>query len=126
MIDLETILTKYNFPKRTRQSQTTFEEIENNIGFPLPNDYKFYLENYEGYEEFIGPELVSLWDFDEILTSNTEYDIFRNLPKTLAIGSNPSSEFIGIEFVRKDKYRVVLSPFIDLSSKYHIDIGESL
>lgn len=45
---LEAILTKYNFQKRATRPTTTFEEIESQIGFLLPDDYKFYLDYYEG------------------------------------------------------------------------------
>ena len=125
MTELEGILTKYNFAKRTTRPTTTFEEIENKIGFILPDDYKFYLRNYQACEEFVGPELIALWDCDELLTRNTETAIFDNLPFTLGIGNNPSSEFIAIEFIDNKKYRIVLSPFIDLDKQYHIDIGNS-
>ncbi len=125
MTELETILTKYNFPKRTTKPTTTFEQIENQIGFQLPDDYKFYLDNYGEYEEFVGPELVNLWDIDELLSRNQDTGIFDNLPLTLGIGNNPSSEFIAIEFMDNGNYRIVLSPFIDLDKQYHIDIGNS-
>ncbi len=125
MTELETILTKYNFPKRTTQPTTKFKEIENLIGFPLPDDYKFYLDNFGEYEEFVGPELVNLWDIDELLSRNKDTGIFDNLPLTLGIGNNPSSEFIAIEFMDNKNYRIVLSPFIDLDKQYHIDIGTS-
>jgi hypothetical protein len=125
MTELETILTKYNFPKRTTRPTMRFEEVENQIGFPLPNDYKFYLDNYGECEGFVGSELVNLWDFDELLSRNKETGIFDNLPLTLGIGNNPSSEFIAIEFTNNKNYRIVLSPFIDLDKQYHIDIGSS-
>lgn len=125
MIKLKTLLTKYNFPKRTIQPNTKFEDIQNQIGFPLPADYKYYLENYGEYEAIVGPEFVNLWDFDELLSRNKDTGIFGNLPLTLGIGNNPSSEFIAIEFVKNNDYRIILSPFIDLDKQYHIDIGNS-
>lgn len=125
MTELKTILTKYNFPKRTTRPKIKFEEIENRIGFPLPDDYKFYLDNYGEYEEFVGPELVNLWDIDELLSLNEDTGIFDNLPLTLGIGNNPSSEFIAIEFTDNKNYRIVLSPFIDLDKQYYIEIGNS-
>jgi len=125
MTELQNILAKYNFPKRTTKHLVTFEEIEHQIGFLLPADYKFFLDNYLEYEEFVGPELVNLWDADELLTRNKETGILDNLPLTIGIGNNPTSEFIAIEFLDNKKYRVVLSPFIDLDKQYHIDIGNS-
>ena len=125
MTELRTLLTKYNFPKRTIQPNTKFEDIENQIGFPLPIDYKLYLEDYGEYEAIVGPELINLWDFDELLSINKNTGIFDNLPLTLGIGNNPSSEFIAIEFIENNIYRIILSPFIDLNKQYHIEIGNS-
>ncbi len=125
MTEIDAILTKYNFPKRITIPTTTFQEIENQTGFILPDDYKFYLENYKEYEEFVGPELLNLWDCDDLLTRNKETGIFDNLPLTLGIGNNSSNEFIAIELIDNKKYRIVLSPFIDLDKEYHINIGNS-
>lgn len=125
MTELDNILTKYNFPKRTTNALTRFEEIEQQIGFSLPPDYKYFLDNYSEYEEFVGPELVTLWDTDDLMQINKDTGIFDNLPLTIGIGNNPSSEFIAIEFLSNGNYRIVLSPFIDLDKQYHIDIGSS-
>lgn len=125
MTRLETILTKYNFPKRVTRPISKVKDLEDRIGFPFPDDYKFYLENYEEYEEFIGPELVNLWGMDELLFRNKDTGIFDNLPLTLGIGNNQSSEFIAIELIDNKNYRIVLSPFIDLAKQQHIEIGKS-
>lgn len=121
----ETILNKYNCPKRTQESLTTIDQIENIIKFNLPSDYKTYLQNYLGFEEHIGQEFVLLWDFDELVEKNKDYGIFINLPNTIGIGGNGNSEFIAIELLDNGKYRIVLSPFIDLDKQYHIEIGNS-
>lgn len=125
MTELESILDKYNFTKRWATPTITFTEIEEQIGFTLPNDYKFFLKNYIKQELFIGPELVILWDIDELLERNKDARILENLPWTIGIGNNPSNEFIAIEFMNDDKFRIVLSPFLDLDKRYHIDIGDS-
>lgn len=49
MTELQNILNKYNFPKRATKPLSTFEEIEHQIGFSLPADYKFFLDNYSEY-----------------------------------------------------------------------------
>ena len=121
----EEILTKYNYSKRITKSLLNFEEIERIIKFNLPIDYKIYLQNYLGFEHFIGQEFVRLWSFEELLESNDGYEILENLPKTLGIGTNGSGEFIGIEFIDNGNYRIILSPFIDFNEEYHIEIGSS-
>jgi len=65
------------------------------------------------------------WDIDELIGANIDYQIFENLPKTLAIGGNGSSKFIAIEQTVDNSIRVVLTPFIDLDKQYHIEIGIS-
>ncbi|APU97944.1 SMI1/KNR4 family protein [Sphingobacterium siyangense] len=119
------LLLKYNFPKSTQKAKTKIEQIQRILNFNLPNDYLFFLQNYSGFELFIGSEFVRLWDIDELIGVNTDYQIFENLPKTLAIGGNGSSEFIAIEQTVDDSIRVVLTPFIDLDKQYHIEIGIS-
>ncbi|WP_312333277.1 SMI1/KNR4 family protein [Sphingobacterium sp.] len=119
------LLLKYNCPKRTQKAKTKIEQIQRILNFNLPNDYLFFLQNYSGFEQFIGSEFVRLWDIDELIGANTDCQIFENLPKTLAIGGNGSSEFIAIEQTVDNSIRVVLTPFIDLDKQYHIEIGIS-
>jgi hypothetical protein len=119
------LLLKYNCPRRTQKAQTTIEQIQNIVKFNLPDDYSIFVQNYLGFEEFIGSEFVRLWDVDEIIETNKNYQIFDNLPKTLGIGGNGSSEFIAIEQTNDNSIRVILSPFIGLDKQYHIEIGNS-
>jgi hypothetical protein len=60
-----------------------------------------------------------------LLLRNREIGIFNNLPLTIAIGNNGSSEFIAIELMDDNQHRIVLSPYIDLDKEYHINIGSS-
>ena len=124
MTQLETLFSKYNFPKRDNSTVTTIKEIESIINFTLPDDFIFFASNYQGFEDLIGQHYVRLWDIDEIISSNRNYQIFDNLPKTLGIGGNGGSEFIALEQT-SNNLRVVLSPFIDLDPQYHIEIGNS-
>jgi hypothetical protein len=103
----------------------TIDEIESMVKFRLPADYRIYLQNYSGFEGFIGQEFVKLWDLDQLVENNREYGILSSLPKTLGIGGNGSSEFIAIEPVAENRCRIVLSPFIDLNRNHHIEIGTS-
>lgn len=125
MIQLVDILNKYNFSKKPVESLISFEKIEKEIGFELPNDYKYYLANFDYFEDFVGPEYVKLFAYDDLLEKNQEYGVLEALPNTIMIGNNGSSEFIAIELTGTSNYRVVLSPLIDLSAEYHIEIGNS-
>jgi SMI1 / KNR4 family (SUKH-1) len=120
----EEILSKYEVVKRTDKPKTTFYEVEKIIGFQLPDDYKTFVLNYLKFEDFIGEQNVQLWDFDEIIEINTDYQIFKYLPKTIGIGGNGSEEFIAIEYLDTNNLRIVLSPFI-IEKEAHIEIGTS-
>jgi hypothetical protein len=124
MEKFEEILTKYKPAKRTGKPKVTFEEVEKIIDFELPDDYKSFALNYSEFEDFTGAEYVRLWDFDEIVKMNTDYQIFDCLSHTLAIGGNGSSEYIAIEKLNDDRLRIVLSPFL-IEEEAHIEIGVS-
>jgi len=119
------ILKKYDWPIRTTSDMTDLLDIEREIGFELPDDYKDFLLRHGGHETQIGEEYVKLWDKDDLLLLNQDYKIFENLPGTIGIGDNGAGEFIGIEKLNDGELRVVLTPFIDLDTQYHIQIGQS-
>ncbi|MBO9583841.1 MAG: SMI1/KNR4 family protein [Flavobacterium sp.] len=119
------ILKKYDFPKREMAPSIRIGDIQEHLKYDLPEDYVFYLENYHGIDQFIGAEFIKLWSLEEIIDANLEYHIFEKLPQTLAIGTNGSGEFIGIEFEDDDSTKIVLSPVVGLDAKYHVVIGDS-
>ena len=119
------ILKKYNWPTSTTSTDTDLLDIEREIRFELPADYKDFLSRYRGHETQIGEEYIKLWDKENVLSSNQGYEIFKNLPGTIGIGDNGAGEFIGIEKLADGKLRIILTPFIDLDKQYHIEIGSS-
>lgn len=125
MDDLLQIMSKYDFPRRDIKSSVEVSDVESYSNLKLPNDYVFFLENYFGIDQFIGVEFINLWSLDEIIEANKSYCIVAELTRTIGIGSNGSGEFIGIETDQSDNVRIILSPFIDLSSNYNIQIGTS-
>ncbi len=126
MEKLEILLLKYNFQKRqTPTTQAVVDSIEELIGFKLPDDYLFFLKNYQGDEAFIEKEFVILWDADKLLQSNIESEILEYLSSIIVIGGNGGGEFIGIEKTELDTFNIVLSPLIGLEKTNHIIIGNS-
>ncbi|MNL45374.1 SMI1 / KNR4 family protein [compost metagenome] len=122
---LEKIIEKYSFPRRDVNSTVEVNDVELYSNLKLPEDYIFYLENYHGIDQFIGVEFINLWSLEEIIESNKNYNIVEGLQQTIGIGSNGSGEFIGIRLDEKENIKIILSPFIDLDTKYHIEIGTS-
>lgn len=117
MPHIEAILAKYKVPKRKEASNEAIKELESGVGFTLPEDYKGFLINYQGFEDSVGEEYVRLWDLNELKQQNEEYLILENLPNTIGIGSNGAGELIALEKKDEEEFRVVLTPFIDLSEE---------
>jgi cell wall assembly regulator SMI1 len=125
MKTIEEILKKYDWPTSTTSDKTDLVDIEREIGFDLPDDYKDFLLRHAGHETQIGEEYIKLWDKDDLLSLNQDYKIFENLSGTIGIGDNGAGEFIGIEKLVDGGLRIVLTPFIDLDKQYHIEVGQS-
>ncbi|WP_029272967.1 SMI1/KNR4 family protein [Flavobacterium sp. KJJ] len=124
--NLQEIYKKYSFPKRDINALVEVSDVEYYSNLKLPEDYVFYLENYFGIDQFIGVEFIKLWSLEEIIEANKSYKIVEELTATIGIGTNGSGEFIGIEIdSNKNNVKIILSPFIDLNSKYHVEIGTS-
>lgn len=122
---LEKIIEKYSFPKRDVNSAVEVNDVELYSKLKLPEDYVFYLENYHGIDQFIGVEFINLWSLEEIIETNKSFNIIEGLSQTIGIGSNGSGEFIGIRLDENENIKIILSPYIDLNAKYHIEIGTS-
>jgi len=125
MNTLHEILTRHNWPEKPVSGQHDFGDIENKAGFELPKDYKDFLLKYAGHETEMGQEYFRLWDREELITLNEEYNVLEYLPGTLGIGSNGGGELIAIEKLGDKDFRIVLTPFVDLDAEFHIEIGES-
>jgi hypothetical protein len=121
----EKILFKVGCKTRIGMPEATIEEIESFIKFKLPADYMKYLEHYIGYEGFLGKEYIKLLNLDELRDFNENSGIVANLSNTLGIGGNGGNEFLALELIKSNKYRIVLSPFIDLDKQFHIEVGKS-
>lgn len=125
MSAIDEILSKYKWNKRTNKIDFDFKIIEDKIGFDLPQDYKDYSIEYDENEDFLGKEYVRLWSLENLIAWNIDYQIFENLPNTIAIGDNGCGEFIGIQFIANDNYEIILSTYIDLDPEYNIEVGNS-
>jgi hypothetical protein len=123
MEEFEYLLEKCGFIKKPR-IQNNFLDLENLVGFKMPDDYKYYLNNYEPFEGFIGQEYIALYEIDELLVLNITDEIDYHQSKIISIGSNGASENIGIKPINDNNYRIVIAQYIrDVDD--HIEIGLS-
>jgi hypothetical protein len=125
MLELDKLLLDIGFLPINQETNLSFELIEKQLSYRLPDDYKFYLENFKPFEGFIGPEYVMLWDYDFVLKSNAEIGIFSFVPNTLLVGSNGGGEYIAFYFSEPEQPFVVITPAIGLETQYNITIGTS-
>jgi hypothetical protein len=125
MKSLAAILDKYSFQKRSGKRQINITDIEAAFNFEFPQDYKYYLLNYKGYDDFIEKEYVVLWNEDELIRFNKAMSIQEYLPRCFAIGGNGSGELIVLESIRLGAIRVVLAPTICISPEDFVEIGSS-
>jgi hypothetical protein len=125
MDTLTQLLIDSGFNLKDTTPCTICAEIEDLVKFKLPEDYRYYLENFEAFDDIIGNEFLRLLDLDALMDYNLNYGIFESMPGIIGIGNNGSSEFIGVEFLEDNKHRIVLSPLIDLDKEYNIAVGSS-
>ena len=64
------LFDKYHFVERKEKLAFSFSEIEEKIGFIMPADYKYFLENYCSFEGFVGNEFIRLWNYEELTENN--------------------------------------------------------
>lgn len=120
MENLEYLLEKFGFVKQTRVDND-FRRIENFIGFQLPDDYKYYLNNYKPFEDFVGEQYIALYTVADLVALNNLNALLSN---TIAIGSDGASETIGISFLETSNYKIVMAQYIQNVDDY-IEIGTS-
>ena len=119
------LLRKLKWPEKGEAAQHDFAEIESKAGLILPADYRFFLSQFESFQLPIGKEYIQTWEFEKLLPMNKKCHIFDHFSQTLAIGDNGAGEWIGIEETDDGRKRIILSPFKNPDSKYHIEIGTS-
>ncbi|MDM1373867.1 SMI1/KNR4 family protein [Myroides marinus] len=126
MENINEILLKNGWQMRAEKLNINFENIEKNIGFKIPEDFKKYASIFYGNENFIGNEYVILWDAEnELMENNFEYEILNNLNNVFAIGGNGGGEFIAIQNLNDGNVRIILCPFVPMEENYFIEIGNS-
>nr|WP_067060720.1 SMI1/KNR4 family protein [Mucilaginibacter sp. L294] len=115
MEELENLLAKLGFVEKAGV-KNNFRAIESLIGFNLPDDYRYYLNNYESFEGDIGDQYIVLYSPDELLAYNKACHADDQLSYTVLIGSNGASENIGIRAIDQNNYRLVTAQYI-----HHVD-----
>lgn len=100
------------------------EKLLPQLPLDLPNSYLEFIKNHNGANGDlpIQPFWCVLWQIDELIENNQDYEIQETLPNYFGIGGNGGGEFIAINLQNKRIYAI---PFIVMSEEDSLLITES-
>lgn len=117
---------KYKFQKRKLPvTHNVIDRIHGTNRNMLPQDYVQYAINYEEHELEIEEHIIILWDIEELLEINSDYQVQIYCPEIFLFGSNGGGEGIAFDFQKTAPPRIVLVPLIGMSRDNLIVIGNS-
>ena len=89
-------------------------QVESDLDWKFPNDYRAFLLECGGGEGFVGSSYLVFWAADEIAPFNADYEVSESAPGLLLIGSNGAGEGLAFD-LRQGKFDIVVVPFIGMS-----------
>jgi hypothetical protein len=125
MSELEAILNKHNAKRRPPADPMQIAEIIAAFRRPLPEDYRFFLENYEAFEAPVGRQYLTLWAAEEVIKNNKFHDVQAPCPSLLGIGFAYDGDMIAIDYLLAGVTRVVLVPGIGMEYYVCDEAGDS-
>jgi len=94
-------------------SESALRELELQLGYPLPQQYKDIMTEIDGGEGFVGDQYLILWRVNEIAEFNKEYEVSKYAPGLLLFGSSGGGEAFAFD-TRDPKFPIVMVPFIGM------------
>jgi len=90
-----------------------FNQIESEVGFPLPSEYKKFLREIDGCEGlFNGKNYAILWKGKELGEYNAKYQVKEFLEDMLLFGSDGGGE--AFAFDKMNNMAIVRVPFVGM------------
>lgn len=95
--------------------------------FDLPAIYIEFLQVHNGGngELPVDPCWYELWQADEVIEKNEDYEVANDLPDFLAIGSNQGGELLCIDYREKTKGNIVSIPLIPSDPEYAVIVSQT-
>jgi hypothetical protein len=87
------LLNKANIRKGA--DDNAIHEVEQQIGFSLPEAYVAFLRVTDGYEGPVGEAYARMWGCAELIQANKDYEFSSFAPGYFAIGSDGGGESFG-------------------------------
>jgi cell wall assembly regulator SMI1 len=83
---------------RSPASETEISQLERDLGFGLPADYREFLLLSDGYNGDVGAKgYAQLWSVRELTANNEGYEVGSWVPELTLIGSNGGPTAYGID-----------------------------
>ena len=100
---------------RSPASETEISQLEKDLGFGLPADYREFLLRSDGYNGYVGAKgYAQLWSIRELTSNNEGYDARSNVPDITLIGSNAGPTAYGIGLF-EGRASFVSIPFVPMA-----------
>jgi len=91
------------------------QKAEQEIGSPLPNEYKEFLTKTNGAEGALGENAyVMLWSVEDLRRLNEAYQVAIYAPGYLIFGSDGGGEAFAFDLQSKSR-SIVMIPFVGMS-----------
>ncbi|RCS56437.1 SMI1/KNR4 family protein [Parvibium lacunae] len=105
------------FAKKDGAAADVIAKAEAALQWPLPTDYKEFLEKANGGEGFIGENYLILWTAEELAQFNNEYEVQDYAPGLVLFGSDGGGEGYAFD-ARTTPAPIVQVPFIGMDLMY--------
>lgn len=91
----------------------------------IPEDYFDFLTRNNGGEGFVGDEYLIMFNAEEIVRFNQEYEVEKYAPGLLLFGSNGGGEGYAFD-TTSEGCPIVKVPFIGMDHRYAKVVGQNL
>jgi len=111
MNDYKSFLSEFNSNEPCQDIKSHIEKIEEIFNIKLPEDYISFMEQRNGGEGFVGENYLGIYQIEEIIKANEDYEVEKYIPGLLLIGSNLGGEAFALDF-RIGKTNYIMIPFM--------------
>jgi hypothetical protein len=118
--DKERLLAEFN--GNPPLDVSSFQKLESDAGFRLPEDYAQSLQQMNGGEGFIGNAYLILWRADDLIELNKAYEVADYASGLFLFGSDGGGEAFAFD-MRTEAKPIVSVPFIPMELKLILPLG---
>ena len=98
------------------------DEIERELTFPLPGQYKAFMMHANGAEGSIATNQLHIWRLEDLIEWNRKFELEDKAPGLFAFGGNGGAEAYAFDTITLG-LPIVMVPFIGMSRKAAIFVA---